>query len=343
MSQFDNLHDVRAHQDRKAAIQKEIKRYERAIGTDQGQMRTVRRMILNHPTWLNKCLFHHGQWNALHLASAEEQVPKVMWLLAQEGIDVNAPDKHNFTALELAMARNSKGLVTKALLKAGADIDSVNARSVRPLFKNLIEEERTKRTPYELRGKSSKSEVLRLKLYLHRVGAFKLLPILIKNGIDSIRKFQSASVDYLSNLGIKNAQIYQAKIRSALLALLPALAFSDALASSKKRKRSQSSTSARAEDDASSPSTPKEEKNQTLSSSNSPKGNDTLKAQTELKLFVLSANLPLTFAALMFEAGVRSVAQLRSIAANDAELNALSSQINMKVAHVRLLKTALTK
>ena len=47
--------------------------------------------------------------------------------------------QHNFTALELAMARNSQARVTQALLKAGADIDSINARSVRPLFKELIE------------------------------------------------------------------------------------------------------------------------------------------------------------------------------------------------------------
>ena len=124
--------------------------------------------------------FHHGQWNALHIASAEEQLNKVMWLLAQEGIEVNAPDKvcqltasaslfvnccayvwiltcvdnlptdtnncilinnmqHNFTALELAMARNSQARVAQALLKAGADVDNVNARSLRPLFKELIE------------------------------------------------------------------------------------------------------------------------------------------------------------------------------------------------------------
>ena len=37
--------------------------------------------------------FHHGQWNALHVAAAEEQLPKVLWLLNQKDIDVNAPDK----------------------------------------------------------------------------------------------------------------------------------------------------------------------------------------------------------------------------------------------------------
>ena len=37
--------------------------------------------------------FNHGQWNALHVTAAEEQVPKLLWLLQQEGIDVNAPDK----------------------------------------------------------------------------------------------------------------------------------------------------------------------------------------------------------------------------------------------------------
>ena len=47
--------------------------------------------------------------------------------------------QHNFTALELAMARNSQARVTQALLKAGADVDNVNARSLRPLFKELIE------------------------------------------------------------------------------------------------------------------------------------------------------------------------------------------------------------
>ena len=55
-SQFDDLNDVRATQERRVAQQKEIKRYERALSTDQGQMKTVRRMILNHPDWLNKCL-----------------------------------------------------------------------------------------------------------------------------------------------------------------------------------------------------------------------------------------------------------------------------------------------
>ena len=55
-SQFDNLQDVRATQAHNAAEKKEIERYERAIGTARGKMRTVRRMILNHPTWLNRCL-----------------------------------------------------------------------------------------------------------------------------------------------------------------------------------------------------------------------------------------------------------------------------------------------
>jgi len=323
-SQFDDLHDVHATQERKVALQKEIKRYEYAISSDQGQMRTVRRMILNHPDWLNKCLFHHGQWNALHIASAEEQLNKVMWLLAQEGIEVNAPDKHNFTALELAMARNSQARVAQALLKAGADVDNVNARSLRPLFKELIEAEKLRRKPYTLKKKSTKSQVLRLKLYLTRVGAFKMLPILIKNGIDNIRKFQETSVTYLKSLGIRNVEIYQAKVRSALTSLLPSLAFKDALSSPIKRRQSVTAVSA------------KTTKNQSPGASK-----NTFKAQTELKLFVLSANLPLTFAALMFEAGVRSVEQLRDF--DDAELEDLTSQINMSRPHVRLLKTALTK
>merc|ERR1739848_800185 len=139
---------------------------------------------------------------------------------AQEDIEVDCPDKHNFTAIELAMARNSDTKITQALLKAGADVDSINARSLRPVFKNLIEAERIRRRPYELRSKSSKSEIHRLKLYLHRVGAFKLLPVLIRKGIDNIEKFQRTNVAYLSSLGIKNAQIYQAKVKKAMLSFL---------------------------------------------------------------------------------------------------------------------------
>ena len=55
-SQFEGLAEVKLAHERKAEVAKEIKRYERALSTDEGKMRTVRRMILNHPTWLNSCL-----------------------------------------------------------------------------------------------------------------------------------------------------------------------------------------------------------------------------------------------------------------------------------------------
>jgi len=345
-SQFDNLQDVRATQQRNAAEKKEVERYERAIASDQGKMRTVRRMILNHPTWLNRLLFHNGQWNALHLASAEGQVPKVMWLLAQEGIEVNHPDKHNFTALELSMARNYDTRVAQALLKAGAFIDTINARSLRPVFKDLIEAEKARRRPPLLRTESSKSEILRLKLYLTRVGAFKLLPLLIKNGIDNVEKFQKTSPEYLNTLGVDNGQIYQAKLKKALVTLLPALAFAQAASPKYKNKTSKATnTKATASDtgtalkgnSADSPA----QNNQSTKSSTNAAPSDSIKAQTELKLFILSANLPLQFANLMFEAGVRGVQELRSIVANKDKLEGLCGQINMRPAHVRLLKAAL--
>ena len=204
-SQFEGLAEIRAAQQRKLEDEKEIKRYERALSTNQGRIKTVRRMILNHPDWLNKCLvicvsssminfiiqlnpyfyvkwqaitlvlrtqskiqFHNGQWNALHVATSEEQLQKVLWLMQQKGIDINAPDKvrqaqrnyyicacmivclsrtfghgprlqHNFRPIELAMARNSDTSIVKALLRAGANIDNVNIRSVRPEFKKLVE------------------------------------------------------------------------------------------------------------------------------------------------------------------------------------------------------------
>ena len=55
-SQFEGLAEIRAAQQQKVEDQKEIKRYERALSTNQGRIKTVRRMILNHPTWLNKLL-----------------------------------------------------------------------------------------------------------------------------------------------------------------------------------------------------------------------------------------------------------------------------------------------
>ena len=117
-SQFEGLADIRAAQVRKVEDQKEIQRYERALSTNQGRIKTVRRMVLNHPSWLNKCLviqissgmspispnsftysrdkpkmqFHNGHWNALHLAASEGQLRKVLWLLQQKDIDVNTPD-----------------------------------------------------------------------------------------------------------------------------------------------------------------------------------------------------------------------------------------------------------
>ena len=55
-SQFDGLGEIRAAHQRKLEDEKEIKRYERALSTNQGRIKTVRRMVLNHPSWLNKCL-----------------------------------------------------------------------------------------------------------------------------------------------------------------------------------------------------------------------------------------------------------------------------------------------
>ena len=59
------------------------------------------------------------------------------------------------------------------------------------------------------------------------MGAFKFVSVLLKKGIDSIEKFQAADRSVLHRLGITNAQIYQAKIRKAILTLNPALAFAN--------------------------------------------------------------------------------------------------------------------
>lgn len=159
-SQFEGLAEIRAAQQRRVEDEKEIKRYERALSTNQGRIKTVRRMILNHPTWLNKLLFHNGEWNALHVATSEGQLQKVLWLLQQKGIDVNAPDKQNFRPIELAMARNSDTAIVKSLLRAGANIDNINIRSVRPEFKKLIEAERIRRKPYQLSVKKTDAVAL---------------------------------------------------------------------------------------------------------------------------------------------------------------------------------------
>ena len=74
------------------------------------------------------------------------------------------------------------------------------------------------------------------------MGAFEYVPILLKNGIDSIQKFQETDSAVLQKLGIQKAQLYQAKIKKALLALLPALAFTDSVSSANK-KQLQTSTS----------------------------------------------------------------------------------------------------
>jgi len=159
-SQFEGLGEIRAAHQRKLEDAKEIKRYERALSTNQGRIKTVRRMILNHPTWLNKLLFHNGQWNALHVATSEGQLQKVLWLMQQKDIDINAPDKHNFRPIELAMARNSDTTIVKSLLRAGASIDNINIRSVRPEFKKLIEAEIIKRKPYKLSVKAQNTITL---------------------------------------------------------------------------------------------------------------------------------------------------------------------------------------
>ena len=135
------------------------------------------------------------------------------------------------------------------------------------------------------------------------VGAFKLLPLLIKNGIDNVEKFQKTSPEYLNTLGVNNGQIYQAKLKSALVTLLPALAFAQARKTNKKSVAT--STESTATDTGTAPKgNSAEQKKQSPESSSAVTNDapsDSIKAQTELKLFILSANLPLQFANLMFE------------------------------------------
>ena len=130
------------------------------------------------------------------------------------------------------------------------------------------------------------------------MGAFKLLPLLIKNGIDNVEKFQKTSPEYLNTLGVSNAQIYQAKLKSALVRLLPVLAFAG---KSKTPKATTTETTATDKTNgAGLKGNSADSTNQSSAATGSPPP-DSVKAKTELKLFVLSANLPLQFANLMFE------------------------------------------
>ena len=128
---------------------------------------------------------------------------------------------------------------------------------------------------------------------------------MIKNGIDNVEKFQKTSPEYLNTLGVNNGQIYQAKLKKALVTLLPALAFVAGSPKYKNKRSKATSTEATASDtgtalkgnNADSPA----QNNQSTKSPTNAAQTDSIKAQTELKLFILSANLPLQFANLMFE------------------------------------------
>ena len=58
-SQFEELGEIREAHARKLELEKEIKRYEYALSNDKGKLKTVRRMIVKHPGWINKCLVIH--------------------------------------------------------------------------------------------------------------------------------------------------------------------------------------------------------------------------------------------------------------------------------------------
>ena len=77
-----------------------------------------------------KCLLPH----ALRVFALCVAVLLITYILTQI-----ANMQHNFTALELAMARKCDTGVARALLKAGAYIDGINTRSLRPVFKDLLE------------------------------------------------------------------------------------------------------------------------------------------------------------------------------------------------------------
>ena len=47
--------------------------------------------------------------------------------------------QHNFTALELSMARNHDTRIAQALMRAGAYLECINTRSLRPVFKDIVE------------------------------------------------------------------------------------------------------------------------------------------------------------------------------------------------------------
>ena len=63
ISQFEtrppNLREAQRLIEAQEIQKKDIKLFEYALSHDEGQIRTVRKMILKHPSWINKCLVIH--------------------------------------------------------------------------------------------------------------------------------------------------------------------------------------------------------------------------------------------------------------------------------------------